>query len=64
MDGIGWAELGVDPAPWRGVIDRPGREDFKVSETSQECDRDAQRERKRHRERGMQVGRRCGRISE
>lgn len=25
---------------WRGVIDRPGREDFKVSETSQECDRD------------------------
>lgn len=28
-------KLGVDPRGWRGVIDRPGREDFKVSETSQ-----------------------------
>lgn len=38
----------VDPRGWRGVIDRAGREDSKVSETSQECDRGA----KKHSHRG------------
>lgn len=36
-DGIGWA-ASRGSRSWRGVIDRPGREDFKVSETSQKCD--------------------------
>lgn len=50
-------KLGVDPRGWRGVIDRPGREDFKVSETSQApCDSEAQREGRRDGGKGEAAG--------
>lgn len=46
VDGIGWVARRGSRG-WRGVIYRPGREDFKVSETSQECDRGAENGRDR-----------------
>jgi hypothetical protein len=61
MGGIRWVARRGSRG-WRGVIDRPGREDFKVSETSHECDRGA----KKHTE-SMPCrvgGRICGRKSE
>lgn len=63
VDGTGWAARRGSRG-WRGVIDRPGREDFKVSETSQECDRDCTVREVRGRQWAGEGGRRCGRMSE